>query len=511
MMRFFKKYLAKAVLAALLLCCNSLLYAQGNGNAGTEPKPDILDSLLAILIILFILSMIVEKITQLIRKYAPFIKPNSKVKKVAIGKQASTVWRHINKKQTGVFTELDKKIEREVNSLSFVLSVAIALIFRVDLFKMFREPDPRTVLFWSDQADYEGYEKVAFAFSILLTGFFLTFGSKFFHDLIDTLLQVKNLKRKLVDDNTYNVETIQQFDRYIEKKYSDIIEAAILQNAELLSDPLMIGPPLHGKMSKKGKIIDCITVHLIGTDRGKIPQAVNLKIADGHTVSVPVNVIHNVDVPVAHARQGDAVASIQNLNFKGTICCKVQRTGSNEPHLVTCSHVMTQGTADNNFGDLATPVNADVNGVAGNFVWALRTDKLDLALIQQATNNFQYVISPQKERALEPADMLTTTVKVVRQNGNIIQGKVINYCAPRGIPIQYTNGVQNIFNLILLADVIDLDNNVFASLTVPGDSGACVYDDKNRPVGMIIAGNSQFSYAIAMTDILTKLNATITT
>jgi hypothetical protein len=43
---------------------------------GMPPNTDILDSLIAVAIILFIVSMIVEKITQLVRRYAPFGKPD---------------------------------------------------------------------------------------------------------------------------------------------------------------------------------------------------------------------------------------------------------------------------------------------------------------------------------------------------------------------------------------------------------------------------------------------------
>src|SRR5437899_99248 len=118
----------------------------------------ILDSLISVVIILFILSVIVEKITQLIRRYAPFIKPGSKIRKTRLGSYASSYWRNINKKQKGVFPEVDKRVEREVTSLSFVIGLAIALLFRVDLFKMFKEPDPRSVLFWSDTIYYSGYE-----------------------------------------------------------------------------------------------------------------------------------------------------------------------------------------------------------------------------------------------------------------------------------------------------------------------------------------------------------------
>lgn len=493
-------------LLLLLLCFASPVYAQQQ----PEPRPDILDSLISIVIILFILSVIVEKITQLIRKYAPFIRPSSRLKRTAIGRMLSSIWRNINKRQTGVSPELDKKIEREVNSLSFVIALTIAILFRVDLFKMFKAADPRTVLFWSEQMTYTEYEKIAFVLSIALTAFFLTFGSKFFHDLIDTLLHVKNLKRKALDENTFRVETIEEFDAFIEKRFGDIIETAIEQNSALLNENELIGPPMHGKMRKDGKLVDCITIHVAGSSRGNIPSAVQAKLPSGQVVTVPVHVVFDVEVPTVHVDQGGAVSRADIPDFKGTICCRLKRPTIAVNELLTCSHVLTNGTADNMFGNLNRPVPARISNLPeGNFVWAVRNDTLDAALIQPASDTFTYKINPLKERALTPADMVQTPVQVVRQNGNVMNGSVVNYRSVRPIPIQYAGKQVSISNLIVLAQIIDLDNGVYNTLTVPGDSGACVYDGQGHPVGMILAGNSRFSYAIPMTDILSNLSATI--
>src|SRR5258705_12472091 len=97
-------------------------FGQADTTRANSSSPNILDSLISVTIILFILSVIVEKITQLIRKYSPFIKPNSKLHKTRL----RTFWRNINKSQKD-HTDLDKKIEREVTSLSFILGLLIAV------------------------------------------------------------------------------------------------------------------------------------------------------------------------------------------------------------------------------------------------------------------------------------------------------------------------------------------------------------------------------------------------
>jgi hypothetical protein len=470
----------------------------------------ILDSLISVVIILFILSVIVEKITQLIRRYAPFIKPGSKIRKTRLGSYASSYWRNINKKQKGVFPEVDKRVEREVNSLSFVIGLAIALLFRVDLFKMFQEPDPRNVLFWSDTIHYSDYELIAFVFSVCLTGFFLSFGSKFFHDLLDTLFQVKNLKRKSLGNNSIGFEDAEDIEDYLGQTNNDIVEAAISENQSRLYAVGMIGGPLHGKMLRNGKWVDCIDIHVASRDRGSIPESVPVALGD-RSVQVPVHVVFDVDVPRAQCQQGDAVAAVASPNFKGTIACRIRRNQMKEDLLVTCSHVMTNGSGKNFFGNLSNQVTALAGNEAASFVWALCDDQLDTALLKTELHEFQYRISPQKERALKPSDIMRP-IRVVRQNGIIEEGVVVNHCASGAIPIAYSDGETGMHQLILLSKIKTEDGiTTRASLTMEGDSGALVYDLQDRPVGIIIAGNSKFSYAISITTVLKKLGATIKT
>ena len=274
-----RKTYIKYLLTIISTFAFSWVMGQGKEPANAPAKYDMLDSLIAISIILFILSVIVEKITQLIRKYSPFIKPH--YPKV-IRKTAGVFWKDINKKQTGVTPERDKRVEREVSSLSFVIGALIVIAFKVDLFRMLTESDPRNVLFWKDSKGLETVTEILlFILSLALTAFFLTFGSKFFHDLLDTLFQVKSMKKKLTDENTYKAETIEQFDEYMEKGYTVLIETAIQQNRDCFIGPLIVGPPMHGRMMKDGRLVDCIDVHVSGTDRGIIPFAVQAKLEKG--------------------------------------------------------------------------------------------------------------------------------------------------------------------------------------------------------------------------------------
>jgi hypothetical protein len=475
--------------------------------AAANQAPDFLDDLIAISIVFFILSVIVEKITNLIRHYAPF-----KLGKMVNGKVA--LWQNIGKKSPKTDVPLKKLIEREVMSLSFIVGLTIAVAFRVDLFKMISAPNARDVLFWSQTkwADYDGFFDLSLLLiSLALSGFFLTFGSKFFHDLLDVLFAAKNAKRKLVDPNTYQQDDIKSFDEYFKASYSSIIDAAIAQNQQLFNNADVVGGPMHGQLLKNGHWVDCVDVHLKTNNSAAIPAQVTAKLDSGQSVTVPVKVVAGLGDAVALSNQGSSVDATRTPAYQGTICCRVQDNSGNQ-FLLTCSHVMTGGSSTNSFGEITPPVAAEVGGFPNfQFTWAKCDINYDMALLAPGDGSFSYVISPGKPRALTAKD-LSKTITIVPQGGVKKTGKVVNYCSKDLIPIKYTDRFSGMANLIVLANVITNDDQIdYQTLSAPGDSGACVYDEANNPVGMIIAGDQKFSYAISLTQILTELKATLVT
>lgn len=474
-------------------------------------QTDITDSLIAIAIILFLLSTIVEKITQFVRSYSPFIGKKSRG-----GKKSNALtglWRNINRKQTGTDRELDRKTQREVNSLSMVVGLLIAIMFRVDLLQMMRSKDPREILFWDEPPTYDFLGWLSFVISVFLTAFFLSFGSKFFHDLLDTLLQVKNLKRKLVDEETYKGDRVEKIEEYVDRTYEEIVQTAIDQNRPTFAVPNATSPPMHGRVLKDGRLTDCVEIHVADANRNSIPETITAKLKKG-IVNVPVKVVFDVERPIALVAQGDTIAASIFPDFKGTICCKINR--ENATSLLTCSHVLTAGSGKNRFGEIVPPEPANIGGPPngdGKFIYAVCDDKYDLALVSPDDHQFSYKIQPKKERALTPSDNINTKVKVVCRNEEVKKGAIVVYKATDPIEIEYEpNDLFGVRDLIILSNItVENGVNTYARVTVPGDSGACVFDENDHPIGMIVAGNSKFSYAIPMTSILKRLNATIKT
>ncbi|WP_448701833.1 hypothetical protein ACFGVR_06220 [Mucilaginibacter sp. AW1-3] len=295
-----------------------------------------------------------------------------------------------------------------------------------------------------------------------------------------------------------------------------IINIAIDQNKAVFDRPNIRGL-MHGKMLQNGQLIDCITVHLKDGQKAGYPGSVTANIGQPNPVVVYVDYITDVDVPKVSgsAQNGGPIANSATAGFKGTICCRVQKNGDNKYYMLTCSHVMTNGSKHNYGGQLQTTHSASP---LGTWTWAMRTDDIDAALIAlQPSDHFSYHISAlqnKKPRLLTSADILTTNIFMAGRDDKdhlkLMPGKVTTYSSVFPIGIGYAEGEYPINGLIVLSNIVKTGDSItYKTLSVPGDSGALIYDDQNTPLGMVIAGNSQFTYAIPLNTILSTTQSAI--
>jgi hypothetical protein len=221
------------------------------------------DHLIYIVSALFVLSVITEKLTQLVRSYPFQFKILSVVTVLftAVALYRSTeflsgveigaliifilvllylffgkipgtknprtrYFRNIGK------TNINKRDQEiEVSLLSFIVALVIAFVFNANMIALFQSKEFGD-LGWGERfpVDFENlrldnaYEFSMVAFiGFLISGFFLTFGSKFFHDLLDLLLESKNLKKN------FNAETQENEVKLVRLQMDN--KATLLENA----------------------------------------------------------------------------------------------------------------------------------------------------------------------------------------------------------------------------------------------------------------------------------------
>ena len=111
-------------------------------------------------------------------------------------------------------TSSEDQRERKIQTMSMLTGIGVALIAKANIFQVYS--NPKFEFFWSStdlNATLAGW--LSNILGSLLCGLFLSLGSKFFHDLLDMLLQVKNLKRKLVSNEELKLNSIEEYDKYI--------------------------------------------------------------------------------------------------------------------------------------------------------------------------------------------------------------------------------------------------------------------------------------------------------
>ncbi len=129
-----------------------------------------LESAIKITIVLLILSLITEKFNGFIKMYTP-----------SLAKKA--------------LDECDeRKREKIIQNLAIIVGVIISFVSNADFFQLVGGKD---LVHWSDPNVHINIKSF---FGCLLSGLFLSQGSKFFHDLLDTLLYAKNMKKGLIEN-----------------------------------------------------------------------------------------------------------------------------------------------------------------------------------------------------------------------------------------------------------------------------------------------------------------------
>lgn len=520
---------------------------------------DILDNLIYLAIVLFILSVIVEKITQLIRYYPKqfriicvgliiifyflalrsfitgdtsqdisstdlvvlllvntsflvvFLINSNKVKSLnnRLGKFASknALFQNIAK---GEVSDPDAK-EGEITFLSFILGFIVAYIFNAHLIELFINPnsklgwngvqpfifDSKGINTYRFNNDFFGFDLNS-ALGFALTGFFLSFGSKFFHDLLDTLFQVKELKRKLNDPSTYHAENIKDFDDFLQFTQSDIIKKAIEENkAQLSTLPNFVS--LHLAHDVGGSVA-CLNIS--DSNVANIPKTLQYTLPSGMKKEIPLKVIPSVSP--ARIQIGKVFNPNTPTQVGSIGCCFKENTGN--IWLLTCAHVLNGG--DFKPSIMQGPIQPSLvkysyngNNYNGSWEYAYQDSQFDVALYKPQ--------NPTQIPALGllPQPLLVSAItarQLLRFQGGVSSGHGCVFATDAEEPITFGNGTFNIKGLIKVTSQEGL-----SCISQQGDSGAVLYSESNEAVGLIVAANNYFTFAIPIEKIMDGWDATI--
>jgi hypothetical protein len=533
-----------------------LLTLLTGGQSSDNAPVDLLDSLIYTTIVLFILSVITEKLTQLIRMYPSYFRiigaiaslcayvpivgsglseqfnnwnyiagvvllfmfntailvlivANSEHFQGWIGKERVKHLDMLNhvKKETKAATPTEQTTkEKEVTLLSFFVGVVVAYAFKANLFDLFETPPE---LGWKGiqplvegklilNPEYFSLDLVS-GIGLLLTAFFLAFGSKFFHDLLDTLLYTKNLKRHLNDKATYDIETTQELDTILKHTEGSLVRMAIEQNRETLEKLPNFLSVHEGPDLKTGRKI--VYLNITDTNTKDAPRELKYEL-EGKTRTVAVYVITNA------AMGKVSVGKIFNNNdrsYIGSIGLPI--TLGNELWILTCGHVMTGGSfvPDRLTGRLSNPEPATFaykngNESRGRWEYGYQDHEFDIALVKP--DNADNVQS--SGLASRPYPLSATSSSLaVSFSGAKTEANGIVFAQEVEEPLMFANTVVRMKGLVKISAPHGI-----GGISQPGDSGSVLVHNNNA-VAMIIGSSPLFTYALSLEKILNGWEAQI--
>jgi hypothetical protein len=394
---------------------------------------------------------------------------------------------------------------RLIQKRTIVIGIIVSILCKTSLFIIF---DPAKKLFWTveELPTGSGFEPLTFAatiFGCILTGLFLSFGSKFFHDLLDLLLEAKNLKRKLADRANWDFDTIEEVDKYLLTNDSADAKSKI---KEALSRFESIE---YYKVDYPKRIVYVYASNSKGIGEkmsidGSLGAAL-FKIVLVKTDARPI-------LALASIRPGVQIANINpykgsNYGAAGVI---VQNSNATQKYILTCYHAVWNektdwdGYANEPACDICSPLQGTT---IGRLYLGIKNYNMDIALIKindaTAENALINARKPKAVRSLNQNDVSkgTALAMISKQNTNQFAR---GYCSDIDyhVWLEYPDGQKR-----ALENLYKIETSDKKPFSVRGDSGSLVIDEFDYAIGLLVGGDEyKTSFAIPLDTILNNYN-----
>jgi len=288
--------------------------------------------------------------------------------------------------------------------------------------------------------------------------------------------------------------------------------ALLLHKSELLRkykdiiiEPLEIGNTATNQIG--------IIVNLRKPPPADFPKSVSAELGNGK--QVPLETILN-EKGIAHSSIEFRLQNPDHFGSTGSLGCILHSLQTdNERYILTCSHVALGGSSQD-LGGLLKENNSEIliqileggNEIeTGKLIYAKLDAKNDTAIIRLDNEN-----SNQWDNEFSDGNKLSEAVSInnLTYNDEVIfysslknqpvNGRIHKLCSSLNISLRYDDMKVKTFT-----DLIVVGNNYggfWSSISEKGDSGSILFNRNFNPFGMIIGGDSQFTYAVPILPIL---------
>lgn len=328
-------------------------------------------------------------------------------------------------------------------------------------------------------------------------GLLLSFGSKFWHDVLDLLYLIKSTRRAPSTDGNMQDMMIKMNDKAMAEAV--IYEEKKKLNAQYGSALVELSPVLIRDSNENGGFKYVIGAYFQEKRPSGFPDYFRVP---GMNAWIKVKTIEGIGLPRAQCRPGSFLRNT-NIGQYGSYGCVI-RNKNNQRYILTAAHVINDQP-----GKICTQEVVDQVRV-----WIAGTNEL-LPVSQYefagTTGSDYALIGPVDERYTNTIDQ-HRTLQTSREVSVLDEGVIVTTSLARHTFISERSGVikehhvaeQEVLfqdgSIHTLRNLIRLDK-----ISTDGDSGAMIYDQHNQVIGMIVASDLAFTYAIKIESILAQL------
>jgi|GEM_PF-1996426 hypothetical protein len=447
------------------------------------------DGVVAFVITMFILSQISERICNLLKLNLH--------NKYLINIYFYKKWFQGNLQFKEEDPQKEKIREKKILLISLIAGSLTTFLFFIFLFGS---------NFYIDELRYLKYTSyLSRGFLFIGMSFFLSFGAKFWHDILDILLAYKNIKRKLADSDTYLIEGTEE-----------------LQQKISLTDRILITDAFE-KVQKDYATMEGIVAIAIGRTEQK-QYCINIHIEDkrflskfrkevividglGRAHHIPIEIIVTGIARAAYAQVGGEIYNGANKDRTGTLGYIVYNS-ANQPHLLSCYHVLRADVHNwSYFGredqeDIFIRTNSGEQ-IVGELTYGFRNQLGDLG-IAKIKKDILYEIQDEKLKSLKIGDVNNSSIGTKVSIKGMTQVKEgIIWESSVEVDMHYPSDKTKEKFINFFSITKSGEGGRYQSPTVEGDSGAIIFNGAKEALGIVVGISDKFTYAMKL-DVLQK-------
>lgn len=339
----------------------------------------------------------------------------------------------------------------------------------------------------------------------ILAGILFSFGSKFWHDVLDLVLAIKNIRRNLADANVKDFSSAAAWSAHLNKDEKALAEAVIHEEKEKLMrqypsalvelSPLLVRNPQGGYQY-------LVAAYFQAKRPSGFPDYFRVP---GSNTWIATKYFEDLGMPRAQRSPGYMVRNIQSSRY-GSFGCLIKLPDETQ-YILTCAHVIVEEPGNVSSDDVLNQTRVQIGGtneILHVFRYEFGGDKgFDFALIGPVDERYSNAVAGEQQ-----------TLKLSRKVSALDENQLFTTSLARSAAIIEQSSLLK-KSIIPELDVIFQDETVHRlkhlirmdRITEEGDSGSVVYDAQGDVIGMVVAADEQFTYLLNIQNILSEIHA----